>query len=159
LQGFPGSLPNEERLAGIQHALKNIPMGLDASHVRGDHFSESSGYDATHWLLEHHPEITALVGLSSQNTLGALRAASERGLRIPYDLSLVTFDDHPFANFLATPITTARQNIAELGRLAATLIVNRVKSGKRPRKKMHRVPVQTIERASIAAPRKFERPN
>jgi LacI family transcriptional regulator len=153
LQGFPGTLPNEERLVGIRQAQKRAGIKLNASYVRGDQFSESSGYDATCSLLDSHPEITALIGLSSPNTLGALRAVAERGLHIPTDLSLVTFDDHPFADFLATPLTTASQDIAELGRLAAKLIFDRIESGKWPRKKLHRVPVRITERASIAVPK------
>jgi LacI family transcriptional regulator len=150
LQGLVGTLPNDERLAGIRQALRSAGIDLDPRFVRGDQFSESAGYKATRWFIEHHPEITALIGLSNQNSLGALRAAAELGRRIPDDLSLVTFDDHPFAEFLATPLSTACQNVSELGRLAAELIVERIKSGKRPRKKLHRVPVQIIERASVA---------
>ncbi len=150
LQGLVGTLPNDERLAGIRQTLHGIGIDLDPLLVRGDQFNESSGYEATRWLLEHHPEITALIGLSNQNALGALRATAELGLRIPRDLSLVTFDDHPFADFLATPLSTASQDVAGLGRLAAELTLERIKSGKRPRKKQHRVPVQIIERASVA---------
>jgi LacI family transcriptional regulator len=158
LQGFSGTLPNEERLTGIRRALAKASIQFNESFVRGDEFSESSGYDATRWLMEHHPEITALIGFSSQNTLGALRAAAEMGLQIPNDLSLVTFDDSKFANFMATPLSTASQDIAELGRLAATLIVDRIKSGKRSRKKMYRVPIEIIERCSIGAARQKTHP-
>ncbi|MDF1844532.1 MAG: LacI family DNA-binding transcriptional regulator [Rubripirellula sp.] len=153
LQGHPGTLPNDERLAGIRQALIAAGTDLNPKYVRGDQFGEASGYDATRRILGQHPEITALIGLSSENTLGALRAIAEVGLRIPDDLSLVTFDDHPFADYLATPLTTACQDMAELGRLASTLIIDRIESGKRLRKKMHRVPMRIIERASIAKPK------
>ncbi len=150
LQGVPGTLSNDERLAGIRQTFTSAGIAFDASLVRGDQFSESSGYEAARWLIGHHADITALIALSNQNSLGALQAAAELGYRIPDDLSLVTFDDHPFADFLATPLSTACQDVAELGRLAAKLIIERVKSGKRPRKTLHRVAVKVIERASVA---------
>ena len=153
LQGAAGTMPNEERIAGIRRALQNAGHSLSDSCVRGIQFSEQSGHEATHWILKHHPDTTAFVGLSNQNSLGALRALRELGLRIPEDISLVTFDDHPFAEFLSTPLTTAHQNTTDLGQRAAQLIVDRLQSGRRSRKKMHRVPVQIIERASISAPR------
>lgn len=153
LQGVPGTLPNEERLAGIEETLKHAGIEFDASRICGDQFSASSGYDATQSLLKHHPEITALIALSSQNSLGALQATTEQGLRIPNDLSLVTFDDHPFADYLATPLATAAQDVSELGRLAAALTVERLKTGKRPSKTLHRVPMRIIERVSVAPPK------
>jgi LacI family transcriptional regulator len=156
LQGFPGTLPNEERLTGIRRTLTKASIQFDESFVRGDEFSQDSGYDATRWLMENHPEITALIGFSGQNTLGALRAAAEMGLQIPNELSLVTFDDNEFVEFMATPLSTASQDIAELGRLAATLIVDRIKSGKRSRKKMYRVPIDVIERSSIGVARQHK---
>jgi LacI family transcriptional regulator len=149
LQGLPGTLPNEERLSGIRQVLQSASIEFSPSFVRGDHFSESSGYEATRWLIGNHPEITALIALSNQNALGALRAAAELGRRIPDDLSLVTFDDHPFADFLAAPLSTASQDVAELGRAAAKLVVERIESGNRPRKTLHRVPITIIERASV----------
>jgi LacI family transcriptional regulator len=75
------------------------------------------------------------------------------GRRIPDDLSLVTFDDHPFADFLAAPLATASQDVAELGRAAAKLVVKRIESGNRPRKTLHRVPMTIIERASVTRAR------
>jgi DNA-binding LacI/PurR family transcriptional regulator len=57
---------------------------------------------------------------------------------------------------MATPLSTASQDITELGRLAAMLIVDRIKSGKRSRKKMYRVPIDVIERSSIGVARQHK---
>ena len=154
LQGLPGSLPNNERLAGFKAALRDAKIRFDSSKVEGHHFSETSGYDAAMSLLKKHPEITAFYAMSSQNALGGLRAATEVGRKIPEDLSIVAFDDLPFGQFLATPITTASQKVQVIGRTAAELVIQQIKSGKSPRRKRHRIPIEIVERSSIGAAKK-----
>ena len=70
LQGRPGTSANDERLLGLKHALRARHIKLDEQFIRGDDFSEISGYRSTCELLETHPEITALFALSNQNALG-----------------------------------------------------------------------------------------
>ncbi len=154
LQGLPGTLPNEQRLQGLRDALAACGLRLPDDHVAGDNFTEESGYAAATALLADHPQITALFALATPNALGGLRAAAELGRRVPDDLSIVTFDDHPFADFMTVPLTTASQNVAELGRTTAKLIIEQITSGKRPSTRTFTVPVTIIQRKSIhdAAP-------
>ena len=149
LQGLPGSLPNEERIAGFRDAMKRRKLPFDASLVDGDNFTAESGYNACLALMRERPDITAFFALSNQNALGALRALRELGLRVPDDISLVTFDDHPFSDFLAVPLTTACQDVQSLGRLASELLVRHLRTGRPPRKKLHRVPVRLIRQSSV----------
>lgn len=149
IQGRPGTLPNQQRLDGLKDALADAGIEFGASLVAGDSFGEASGYEATHQLLEDHPDITALFSFGIPNALGALRAANECGRQVPEGLSIVTFDDLPSAEFMRAPITAAAQDIEKIGRIAAELIAMQLRSGKRPRKRMHRIDVQIIERASV----------
>jgi len=152
LQGRPGTLANDERLAAFKAALAEAGIRLPASHVRGDAFSESSGKTAALALLTNQPAITALFALSNQIALGALRAAVELGRVVPRDLSLATFDDLPHADFLNPPLTTACQDVPALGRRAAELLLSRIAGAARPRTRLQRIPVTVIERASVAPP-------
>ncbi len=149
LQGIPGTTPNDERLSGIEEELKETGIPFTSSMIQGNQFSESSGYEAAKFLLKKHLGITAFFALSNQIGLGALQAIAEAGRKIPQDISMITFDDHPYSEFLASPMTTVRQNIKELGRLAAELIVKQLLTGRKPKKKVHQVPVEIIERASV----------
>jgi LacI family transcriptional regulator len=153
LQGRPGTSANEERLHGYTAALR--ARGIDANNrlIRGDDFSEASGYRSTCELLEMHPDMTALFALSNMNALGALRALAERKLKFPEDISLVTFDDAPFAEYLTSPLSVIRQDIEAIGRTAAELLVELILTGCKPDKLLHRVPVQFISRASIGPPK------
>jgi LacI family transcriptional regulator len=97
--------------------------------------------------------LTALFALSNQNALGALRAFSERKLKVPCDVSLVTFDDAPFAEYLASPLSVVRQDIEAIGHRAAELLVEQIRTGRKPQQLLHRVPVEFIQRESIGPPK------
>jgi LacI family transcriptional regulator len=152
LQGRPGTLANDERLSAFKEALSDAGVRLPTSHVRGEAFSEGSGKTAATALLTSQPTITALFAFSNQIALGALRAAAELGRVVPRDLSLVTFDDLPHAEFLNPPLTTACQDVPALGRRAADLLLARIAGAARPRTRLQRIPVTVIERASVAQP-------
>jgi LacI family transcriptional regulator len=154
LQGRPGTSANDERLHGFKEALRAKQIVLDAELIRGDDFSEVSGYRSTCELLESNPDLTALFALSNMNALGALRALAERKLKFPEDISLVTFDDAPFAEYLSSPLSVIRQDIESIGRIAAELLVEQIQTGRKPKQLLHRVPVEFISRCSIGPPRK-----
>ncbi|WP_345323935.1 LacI family DNA-binding transcriptional regulator [Novipirellula rosea] len=149
LQGLPGTLPNDQRIEGLRAGLAKHDIELDSSMVAGDSFSEHSGYESARQLLSTHPNITAFFAFSTPNALGALRAVSEMGLRVPEDLSIVTFDDIPFADFMSVPLTTVAQDVPALGRTAAELISKQLRTGKRPRTKKHSIEVHLVNRDSI----------
>jgi LacI family transcriptional regulator len=153
LQGRPGTSTNNERLDGYTKALRANKLVPRSALVRGDDFSEDSGYRSTCELLDSHPELTALFAFSNQNALGALRALAERNLTVPHNISLVTFDDAPFAEYLASPLSVIRQNIDAIGSRAAELLVEQIQTGCKPQKLLHRMPVEFVPRASIGVPK------
>jgi LacI family transcriptional regulator len=153
LQGRPGTSTNEERLQGYKKALRANRIVPTSTLVRGDDFSEESGYRSTCELLEAHPGLTAIFAFSNQNALGTLRALGERKLRVPEDISLVMFDDAPFAQYLASPLSVIRQDVEAIGRRAAELLVEQIRTGRKPQKQLHRVPVEFLLRESVGPPR------
>lgn len=153
LQGRRGTSTNNERLAGFRQALAANNIASDDSLIRGDDFSEESGYRSTRELLELHPDLSALFALSNQNALGALRALAERKLRIPEDISLVTFDDAPFAEYLSSPLCVIRQDVEAIGRRAAELLIDQIRTGRKPQELLQRVPIEFVVRNSIGPPK------
>lgn len=150
LQGRAGTSSNDERLKGFRSALREQQLDVDATTIRGDDFSEASGYRATCELLDLHPDLSALFAFSNQNALGALRALGERKLQVPHDVSLVMFDDAPFAEYLASPLSVIRQDVDAIGRRAAELLIDQIRTGRRPQDLVHRMPVEFVARHSIA---------
>jgi LacI family transcriptional regulator len=84
------------------------------------------GYRAAGELLDQPLRPTALVGFNDKIAVGALRAARERGLRVPQDLSIVGFDDADISQATEPMLTTVRQPLAEMGRMAVTMLVRMV---------------------------------
>lgn len=111
-----------QRLAGFEHAARRF--GLDPSVViETAGFTEDAGLEAGGELLDAHPETTALVAANDLLAIGAIDAASERGLSCPRDLSIVGFNDVGYAHRLQPPLTTIRIPHYEVGRRAAELLL------------------------------------
>jgi LacI family transcriptional regulator len=153
LQGRPGTSSNDERSRGHFRALRANKIEVDPSMVQGEDFSAESGYRSTCMLLDAHPDVTAIFAFSNQNALGALRAFAERRLSIPHDISLITFDDAPFAEYVASPLTVIRQDIDEIGSKAAELLIEQIQTGRKPEQLVHRVAVEMLSRSSVGPPR------
>tara|TARA_R110002049_G_scaffold27321_2_gene94088 strand:- start:197686 stop:198726 length:1041 start_codon:yes stop_codon:yes gene_type:complete len=149
LQGLPKTLPNQQRLDGVRSTLQSQQIPFDTTRVAGDNFTETSGHQSAIEILSRHPDTTALFAFSTPNAMGALRAAAEVGLDVPRQLSIVAFDDAPFAEFLKVPLSTISQDVRRLGTTAAKLVSNHLRTGKRPHQKLHHVDVAIIRRLSI----------
>lgn len=127
-------------LAGLDET--DVPI-WEAPGCRRDH-----GREGALWLLQLDPRPTALLCLSDELALGAIRAAHDLGLRVPQDVSVVGFDDTPAAHWADPPLTTVRQDLAEKGRMAAELALSLL-DGTRPGPPTT-LPVTLVERASTA---------
>ncbi|MEV6929983.1 substrate-binding domain-containing protein [Dactylosporangium sp. NPDC051485] len=85
--------------------------------------NEEQGHAAAGELLDLPSPPTALACFNDKIALGALRAAAERGLRVPAELSVVGFDDIEVSRATSPMLTTVRQPLAELGRMAVTMLL------------------------------------
>jgi DNA-binding LacI/PurR family transcriptional regulator len=89
------------------------------------------GREGARWLFGLRPTPTAVLCMSDELALGALRAAGELGLAVPGEVSIVGFDDTPAASWCDPPLTTVRQDLVEKGRQAGELAL-RMLDGMRP---------------------------
>jgi len=127
--GMVSALPLDEGMAdrevGFLEALRQAGLAVDRAGVPvtyGNHQIEG-GRHATSELLTHSPGVSAIFVLNDLMALGALEAARGTGRRIPEDISIVGFDDIPFAALANPPLTTVGQPIRELGEQAADLLL------------------------------------
>jgi DNA-binding LacI/PurR family transcriptional regulator len=86
---------------------------------------------------------------NDQMSAGVLRAAAELNLTVPEQLSLIGVDDIPMASYLSPPLTTLRQDFAEIGRLAAQLLIETVSNPNTQRQHLT-LPATLIPRHSTA---------
>jgi LacI family transcriptional regulator len=123
ITGPPGWAATEERREGARAALAGHGLLLDARLVMsGDWQIESGRAAAARLLLAPEPP-TAIFAFNDEMAIGTLRAAHERGLRIPDNLSVVGFDDVDRAELVTPRLTTVRQPLDEMGRMAVSLLL------------------------------------
>ncbi len=100
------------RVDGWKRAMEEHGLSHDGVSERGD-FSYDSGTKAARALLDRNPQMTALIGSNDQMSLAALEVARDRGLHVPRDFSIISFDNTPIIRFSQPPLTAVDQPIAE----------------------------------------------
>lgn len=105
------------------------------------------GYQATFRLLKLPERPTAIVAVNDLLAMGAMRAISDAGLRVPQDISLLGYDDITMAKYLVPRLTTVSKDVISLGRTAVNLLLTRIQEPDRPRQTEQR-PAQLIIRES-----------
>lgn len=146
IAGPPDFLEAEQRIAGWKATLKAAGIQPPAL-LRGD-WSPRSGYYAAQRLIQI-PQVTAVFAGNDQMALGLLRLLHETGRRVPGDISIVGFDDIPEAAYFTPPLTTVRQDFAEVGRRCLHLLVSQIESREAPVSIM--VPPELVLRNSTTA--------
>lgn len=151
VESTPGRLRLEGYLASMESAGLEPPTGF----VQSGGFMEHGGYQAMMQLLALADPPTSVFVANNLMTIGALRAIKDIGVRIPGDLSIIGFDDHPFSEILDPPLTVIDRPMEQQGALAMRMLLSRMNEDVRSRA-AKRVVLDTrlIERASCGPPRK-----
>jgi DNA-binding LacI/PurR family transcriptional regulator len=110
------------------------------------------GYPSGKVLLARNVPFTALFAYNDISALGAMRAFQEVGLRVPEDISVVGFDDIALATYSIPPMTTVRQPLSKMGRIAAQTLVDRIED-RAPFVEEIAIEPELIVRASTGPPR------
>jgi LacI family transcriptional regulator len=151
ITGPRGWIATEERLRGYHAALAAAGILAEPELVVESNFEIESGLRAARRLLDLHEPPTAIFGFNDNVAIGALQAARERGLRVPEDLSVVGFDDVEAAEIVTPALTTIRQPLAEMGRMAVSLL-ERLLEGQRIEALHVELRTQLVVRSSTAPP-------
>ncbi len=108
--------------------------------------------EAAGWLLDEHPGITACIAPQDQSVIGLFRAAADRAIKVPTDLSVVAMLDESLAELATPPLTTISFPSDELGRAAARILLDRLDRG-RPGPDQVLVTPKLVRRGTTAPPR------
>ena len=125
-------LEARQRTAGWRSTLERAGLEVPPP-LRGD-WSPRSGFEAGR-VLARMPEVSAVFVANDSMAVGVLRAFHEHGLNVPGDVSIVGFDDVPEAAYFNPPLTTVRQDFAEVARRSLALLLDQISSGTRPAKR------------------------
>lgn len=115
-----------------------------------ERYNPEDGYDAIKRHLDRYGKnFTAIFSINDWTAIGAISALKEKGLDIPEDISIIGYDDAPYAPFLIPPLTTIHQPRWEMGQMAAQLLIDRIlgKGSKIPKNVI--LPTKLIERKSV----------
>ncbi|MDU9038186.1 LacI family DNA-binding transcriptional regulator [Pseudomonas corrugata] len=113
------------RLAGYCRALKEAGIELPVERMLESDFTSTGGYRAAAELLEHQPP-SAIFAANDMIGIGVLRAAAERNVRVPSELSVIGFDDIQMSRYVYPALTTVGQSILQLGEMAAEVLLRRI---------------------------------
>jgi LacI family transcriptional regulator len=151
IAGRQGWVASEERVNGYQAALAGAGVLPSPALVSRGNFEMADGYTAAKQLLELDDPPTAIFASNDNMAIGAMRAATERGVRVPEDLSVVGFDDSELARIVTPALTTVRQPLEEMGRMAVSLL-SRLIDGQRVETLRVELATRLVVRQSTAPP-------
>lgn len=120
-----------ERLFGFREGLAEFGIELSPEMTIEAGYTYDSGVQAADKLLAQANRPSAIFAGNDEMAIGVYTSARKAGLRVPEDLSVVGFDDTPLASRIWPPLTTVRLPIREMGREAATRLLDMVTEGKK----------------------------
>jgi DNA-binding LacI/PurR family transcriptional regulator len=129
MKGQPFSSDSEDRWKAVCKVAQEHGLEMDADLIVNLEFDDPSpqvGYPYAKQLLARKKPFTALFAYNDISAIGAIRAIQEEGLRIPQDVSVVGFDDIPWATFNTPSLTTVQQPLTKMGQIAAEALVQMI---------------------------------
>lgn len=136
-----------DRLAGYQAALRAHRLFQDSTLITPGNFFQPDGYDGACKLLDLPVPPTAIFATNDVMAFGVMDAVRDRGMHIPDDISIVGFDDIPQASLVHPPLTTVRQPLEQMGRIASQVILDMLRDPDFERKRID-LPTGLIVRES-----------
>jgi len=135
-----------ERAAGALEALAR--KGARKPVIRYSRSDLEASHAAALQLLGRQPRPTAILATNEEMALGVLAACRELGLAIGEDVSLISFDDSPWAKVITPPISVIKRPVYELGRAAVAALIQEIRGEGRSGK--IELATQLIDRQSVA---------
>lgn len=141
-----------ERLRGFRKALEEEGLTLEDRYVAEGEATIENGKLFAHRLLDKKPSPTAIFATNDILAIGVIRAANERNLKVPDDLSVVGFDNTILATITDPPLTTIAQPMSLMGSTIVDLLVQEIKGEATNKQRIILVP-ELVLRGSTKEPR------
>ena len=157
ITGSTALYPARERIRGYEEALRSRHLEPDPALIEASSFLPDKGFSYTSSVLASSSPPTAIIAGGIGMLPGVLQAIRVRGLRIPEDISVVGAGDSELSELHTPPISIQRWDQAEIGRVAASLLLDRIRgrAGAEPRHVL--LPNEFIVRESTGPARPVER--
>lgn len=152
INGEPWMDASVDRLKGYRQALASADIAFDERLVRHGDWLPLLGYSHALELLSLDEPPTAILCGNDLMAIGALEAASERGVRVPEELSVMGYDDQELARYTHPPLSTLVLPNYEMGQRAAEALIEIAVHGKPLRPMTIKIDGPLVPRASTAVP-------
>ena len=139
-----------DRLKGFRQALATADIAFEPGLVRDGDWLPLRGYQLARELLSLPKPPTALFCANDLMAMGAMEAASEMGLRVPQDVSIMGYDDQELARYTHPPLSTLSLPNYEMGRRATDLLIDLAVHNKPIRPLTFKIDGPLVERGSVA---------
>jgi LacI family transcriptional regulator len=139
------------RFDGYRRALEEYQVPFDIGLVREGNFLQHRGREAALDLLGRKVRPTAIFASNDASAFGVMEAAEALNISVPYELSVIGFDDLPISEYAKPKLTTVRQPIKKMGEVAAKLLLEQLRGQATTSVEL---PTELVIRSSCAAIRK-----
>lgn len=139
-----------QRLQAFHQYLQERGLPLHPEWVIEGDFTTRRAREGAHLLLSQTERPTAILAANDESAVGVLQAAQELGIQVPEELSVVGFDDMPFAQLLSPRLTTIRQPIEQMAAEAVSLLMQWIRERQAPAPGERKLPVELVLRDSTA---------
>ncbi|QFT30586.1 LacI family DNA-binding transcriptional regulator [Roseibium porphyridii] len=143
----------ERRYFGFRQALKQAGIDIQEERARVGLLSVQFGIDAAHRLVDEGSLPTAVFVHNDETATGFLHGLANRGIRVPDDISVVGYDDMPYAAVFNPGLTTVHLPRRRWGQLACQKLISVLENDKNASQPVI-IPPTLVPRASTAAPRR-----
>lgn len=135
------------RYEGCMRALRKHGIAFDEGRdYENSRFTYEDGYRAARALLSRNPEFTALFAMSDVMAIGAIRALTDTGKRVPEDVSVVGFDGLVIGGFILPRLTTVQQDVEAMADYSLELLRHNIEDSAAARHVL--IPVTLLDRES-----------
>jgi len=152
ITGEHGLYPASERIRGYKEAFAARGLESDPALIQSGSFLPGAGFRITSAMLGQRNPPTAVISGGLDMLSGVLRAIRGRGLRIPEDVSVIASGYSELAELVTPPIAVIAWDQGEVGRIAAGMLLDRIRNHDIRESRRVLVPSEFISRASIGPP-------
>jgi LacI family transcriptional regulator, repressor for deo operon, udp, cdd, tsx, nupC, and nupG len=147
ITGDMESTSSKDRLRGFREAMAAAGLEVDDRLVVLGGYTVQCGESAAKELLMQRARPTAVFCFSDEIALGCMYALQQQGFGVPNDISVMGFDNIPFAKYFVPSLTTIAQPTEEIGTICATVLLDLIE-GKKPGKRRYVLPHELLVRES-----------
>ena len=109
-------------------SMRIFGLEIPDSFIKYGTYSKQSGYDMMEELLRGSSFPDAVICEDNKIAIGAVSAIRKRGIEIPDDIGIITFDDYPLSQLIDPPLTVVDINVNKMGQQAADILIKKVRN-------------------------------